>query len=310
MKRFYVVLFSVLCLSVVLLGFSFAKESGTIDTSFLHEEKASEYRIVYSNGNILNTVNNKSTLISFTNKKNESTDIYIKLEEKNKLEYKNVFYKINDGTEHLLVDDLIKLGSFDAYGYDGDNQVYKLDVYTKDDAKYNFVIKIANSEEKKSINNIVNAIKKDNSVYTDKKGNIRYYGESANNYILYNGKVHRIIGVVGDKVKIISEIQGLGVYDTSKGEYATLEDYLCTYNNSEVNTTNVLQYKSWINDRGFWLKDTDGNKAYYGSASNGLGLYNKNVDFYLRYVYYLDGKSLVVSGNGTSSKPYEVSYGS
>ena len=309
MKRFYVVLFSVLSISVVLLGFSFSKESGSNELSFLNEIESNDYRVVFSNGDVLNTVNNSSTELSLTNRKNEISDIYITLKEKDNNTYKNVFYKIDDGPEHVLVEETIKLGTLNGYGVDGDHQIFKIQVYTKDNSEYNFSIKV-NSTDEENDHTISNMIKNSNSVYTDNKGNIRYYGNDVNNYILYNGEVHRIIGIVDGKLKIISEIHALGVYDTSKGEYATLEDYLGTYNNSNVNINNILDYKSWINDRGFWLNDTADNQAYYASGTNGVGLYNKNVDFYLRYIYYLDSDSLVVAGDGSINHPYEVSYGS
>ena len=309
MKRFYIVLFSVLVLSVLLLGFSFSKESGSNELYFLNEETNKDYRVVYSNGNILNTVNNSSTMISFINLKNDTTDVVVTLKEKGKLIYKNVFYRVNNGPEHVLADTIINLGTLNPYGEDGDHRVFNLQVYTKDDTEYNFEILI-NGQVRSNSNGIGNAIKLSNSVYTDSKNNVRYYGVEVNNYILYKDTKYRIIGIIDGKVKIISDILGLGVYDTTKGEYATLEDYLGSYNNVNVNINNVLEYKSWINDRGFWLNDSVNNQAYFGSITNGLGLYNKNVDFYLRYVYYLDVNSLVKSGDGSINSPYEVAYGS
>lgn len=309
MKRFYVVLFGVLSVSVVLLGFSFSKESGSNELSFLNEVNGTDYRVVFSDGDVLNTVSNSNTMLSLINRKSEKSDIYITLKETNNSSYKNVFYKIDDGPEHVLVDETIKLGTLNAYGVDGDHQVFNIHIYTKDDSEYSFLIKV-NSTIEEDDYSISSMIKNSNSVYTDNKGNVRYYGEDVNNYILYNEEEYRIIGIVDGKLKIISEIHALGVYDTSKGEYANLEDYLGAYNNSNVNINNVLDYKSWISDRGFWLQDVSDNKAYYASGTNGIGLYNKNVDFYLRYVYYLEGDSLVVAGNGSIIHPYEVSYGS
>lgn len=308
MKRFYVVVFSVLCLSVVLLGFSFSKETGTNDLSFLNEKETDDYRAVYSNGNVLNTVNNTSTVISITNRKSELVDIVVTFEEKNDLKYKNVFYKIGDGPEHVLVEESIKLGSLNAYGRDGDHRNFNIEIYTKDDSEYNFLIKINNKVENK--NTINNFVKTSSQVYTDLDGDVRYFGENVNNYILYNDETYRIIGIVDGKIKILSEIKDLGVYDTSKGEYASLEDYLLSFNNTDVNENNVLSYKSWMMDKGFGLNDQQENKSYYASAINGVGLYNKNVDFYLRYVEYLDINSSVVSGDGTLNNPYEVTYGS
>lgn len=309
MKRFYVVLFIVLCVSVVLLGFSFSKESGSNnELSFLNEVATGEYRVVFSPSNEINTVKNKSVLVSVVNKSANTSDIYVTLKEIDGKQYKNVFYKVNNGPEHVMVENTIKLGSLEAFKTDGDHNVFNLEVYTKDDTEYNFEVFIGNKEV--VVNTLGNVIKGSNQVYTDKDGNVRYYGTEVNNYILYNGEVHRIIGIVNNKVKIISDIKELGVYDTSKGEYATLEDYFGTYNNVNVNSSNVLEYKSWINSKGFWLLEEDGNKAYFGSASYGVDLYLKNTSYYLRYVQYIDSDALLNFGDGTINSPYEVSYGS
>jgi hypothetical protein len=308
MKRIYIVLLCVFCISVVLLGFSFSKESGTNDLSFLDEFETTQYRVVFSPSKKINTVNNKTILVSFTNKNDILSNVIVTLKEVNDLEYKNVFYKVNNGPEHLLVDNSFELGSLEAFGTDGDHKTFKLDVYTKDKTEYNFNIYIG--QEDVNLNTLKNNIMDSSQVYTDSKGNVRFYGVDVNNYILYNNEKYRVIGIVDDKVKIISEIKGLGVYNTELGEYATLEDYFGTYNDVNVNSDNVLSYKSWINDRGFWLLDSQDKQAYFGSASYGVGLYYKNTSYYLRYVYYIDGDTLLVSGDGTINNPYEVTYGS
>ena len=40
-------------------------------------------------------------------------------------------------------------------------------------------------------------------IYTDDKGNIRYYGADPNNYVEFNNELWRIIGIVDGKVKIV-----------------------------------------------------------------------------------------------------------
>lgn len=274
----------------------------------MNEESTGNYRAVFSPSNLLNTIDNSSILISITNKSDVASDVYVTLKEIDSKSYKNVFYKVNEGPEHLLADNTFKIGSLEAYKTQGDHKVFNLKVYTKDDTEFNFEVFVGNEEV--NVNTLGNAIKASSQVYEDVKGNIRYYGVEADNYIMYNGELHRIIGIVDKQVKIISDIKGLGVYDTSKGQYATLEDYLGTYNNYAVNTTNVLEYKSWINSKGFWLMDEVDNKAYFGSASYGVDLYYKNTSYYLRYVQLVNSEALIVSGNGTISSPYEVSYGS
>ena len=56
--------------------------------------------------------------------------------------------------------------------------------------------------------------------------------------------------------------------------------------------------------------DTVGEQAYYASMSYGVGLSNKKVDYYIRYVYEIPQNSVVVAGDGSLNSPYEVTYGS
>lgn len=305
-KRFYVVLFCVLSLSVVLLGLSFAKESGTNGDVYLADNTTDNYRVVFDEDNLIDTGKSNTMTVSIINLKNEEFNYSVVLNEVDNLKYKDVYYTVNGSEESKLKDGVIELGTLSAYGNKGDQGTYEILIYSKCNALYNFEVSINN----KKSNTLNYVIALSEQTYIDGNGNNRYYGVNPNNYIKYNGVIYRIIGIIDGKVKIISEDKGLGIYDITKGSYLTLEDYLGAYNDKNVNKDNVLEYDSWIENRGFWLFDTVGEQAYYASTSYGIGLSNKKVDYYIRYVYEIPQNSLVIAGDGSLNSPYEVSYGS
>ena len=305
-KRFYIVLFCVFSLSVVLLGLSYSKESGVNNEIYLADNTNDTYRVIFDNDNLIDTGSNNTMTLSIINMKNEEFNYSIKLEELDDLKYKDVYYTINNGEEIKLKDGVIELGTLNSYGSVGDQGTYQILIYSKCNALYNFKVSLNN----KKINTLNYAITLSEQTYIDSDGNNRYYGTSPNNYIKYNGVTYRIIGIIDGKVKVISEDKGLGIYDVTKGTYLTLNDYLKAFNNNDVTKDNVLNYDCWIENRGFWLMDTVGEQAYYASMSYGVGLSNKKVDYYIRYVYEIPQNSVVVAGDGSLNSPYEVTYGS
>ena len=305
-KRFYIVLFCVFSLSVVLLGLSYSKESGVNNEIYLADNTNDTYRVIFDNDNLIDTGSNNTMTLSIINMKNEEFNYSIKLEELDDLKYKDVYYTINNGEEIKLKDGVIELGTLNSYGSVGDQGTYQILIYSKCNALYNFKVSLNN----KKINTLNYAITLSEQTYIDSDGNNRYYGTSPNNYIKYNGVTYRIIGIIDGKVKVISEDKGLGIYDLTKGTYLTLNDYLKAFNNNDVTKDNVLNYDCWIENRGFWLMDTVGEQAYYASMSYGVGLSNKKVDYYIRYVYEIPQNSVVVAGDGSLNSPYEVTYGS
>lgn len=304
-KRIYIILFCVLCISVVLLGFSFSKDSGTKDLSFLKENDNEEFRVVYSKSNEIDTINDSEITLAIINKSDSSNEFVVNLVENNNNVYNDVFYTINDGPEFKLSDNKIILGSLNKYGTDGDFDTFKLNIYTKNNVKYSFKIDV-------SINDVFtlnDAINISDGVYIDVDDNIRYYGENPNNYIKYNDDIFRIVGIIDNKVKILSDSLGLGFY-TDNSNYLSLNDYLRSYNNTNVDKDNVLDYNSWITSDSFWLVDLEENSAYYCSDTFGVGKSTKYVNYNIRYVYTLDKDLVVSDGNGSESSPYEVTYGS
>ena len=291
-KRFYILLFCILTVSVFLLGFSFSKDSGVAEKIVKISKDTEEYRVIYSN-NVIKLDKEDSFSISIINKSDVSKKFYLSLKEAD-LNYDKVYYSIDDSEKLVLTKDYIYLGELSSYGTLGDHSTYNVRLFSDTDYKYSFDVLVSPNTGGA---NVVN----------DKS--IKAYGIDVNNYINYNGKKHRIIGIVNDKIKIISDTSGLGIYK-EEANYANLKDYFGAFNNEDVTINNVLQHKSWIISNGFWLEDTENGKAYYASKNYGVGLSVKKVDYYLRYVYELDTDMVVSKGDGSINNPYEVTYGS
>lgn len=304
-KKFYFVIFCVLMISVLLLGFSYSKESGKNDSIALAGVVSDKYRAIFSDGDRIDTSGNSTKDVSIINKSNELMGFKIILTEINNVEYKDVYYKINDGKEQRLINGIIELGELNKYGTNGDHLTYKLFIRSGSSEKYTFKLSVKENDK----NILSNMIKNSKQVFTDKNGDIRYFGTKVNNYIRYKEQTMRIIGIVSGKVKILSDPALLGVYDVNQN-YPTLNDYLGSFNNKNVTIETVLQYTSWMSDRGFWLEDVVSNQAYYASKFYGVGLSVKNVSYYIRNVYEIDVNSIIISGDGTLNSPFEVTYGS
>lgn len=304
-KKFYFVIFCVLMISVLLLGFSYSKESGKNDSIALAGVVSDKYRVIFSDGDRIDTAGNSTKDVSIINKSNELMGFKIILTEINNVEYKDVYYKINDGKEQRLINGIIELGELNKYGTNGDHLTYKLFIRSGSSEKYTFKLSVKENDK----NILSNMIKNSKQVFTDKNGDIRYFGTKVNNYIRYKEQTMRIIGIVSGKVKILSDPVLLGVYDANQN-YPTLNDYLGSFNNKNVTIETVLQYTSWMSDKGYWLEDVVSNQAYYASKFYGVGLSVKNVSYYIRNVYEIDVNSIIISGDGTLNSPFEVTYGS
>lgn len=306
-KRLSILILIVFGISVFLLGFSYAKESGKTEDASYIEKVADDYRAVFPDGYYLDRLDNVVTF-NLVNMALEEKTYMVSLHETQNQEYENVYYSVDGGDKILLSDENVLKVTLSAYGTDGDLGYHKIAIFYDDD-NLKFRVDISSNDEDYLVDIIKNNSK---YVYVDAEGNYRYYGYNVNNYVKIKGNVYQIIGYIDGKIKLISDVRGLGVYDPSKREYATLKDYFGSFNNDKVNASNVLQYKSWMTGtKGFWLLDTDSSgKAYYASMMNGVGTSTKLVDYYIRYVYYMNDNLVYVSGSGTESDPYEVTYGS
>lgn len=305
-KRFYIVLFCVLSLSVVLLGFSFAKESGDNGLASLESGSTDEYRVVYSNNQRLDTVENDTVSISLINKMKEEAKFYLVLEEINNTSYDNLYYTIDDGTKKEMLSNEIYLGELNSFGTNGDFTNHTIKLINDSDKDLEFKLSIKKYDK----NNFSALLKENDSVYIDDRGNYRFFGKEVNNYIKYNAEVCRIIGLIDDEIKIICEPKNLNVFDDSTSLYANIDDILLSFNNSDVNVNNVNNYSSWIViDKDFWLEESYG-ITYYISRIEGIKTSTKDVSLYERYVYKLNDDMILIGGDGTKNNPYEVSYGS
>lgn len=291
--------------SVVLLGFSFAKESGETDAVSLAEIREESFRAVFSNNKRLNTSDNNQVDISIINKDSLDTHFVLVLEEVHNQEVEDVYYSLDNGEEQKLVNGCIDLGTIHAYGTDGDYALHSIKIRSSHD--YEFSLKV----QTKDITLLHYVIENSEQTYKDSFGNVRYFGENVDNYIKYDDSLYRIIGIEEGKVKLLMVgNQGLGVYNSSF-TYPTLTDYLSSFTTHILEIHEVSALTSWMTEvQDYWLVDSSTGNVYCASDTDGVISLSKNVSLYQRYVTYLEGDYRVSGGNGAINNPYEVTYGS
>ena len=109
-------------------------------------------------------------------------------------------------------------------------------------------------------------------IYTDDKGNIRYYGADPNNYVEFNNELWRIIGIVDDKVKIVRN-ELLTPVETDNGVTIGISDgFYWNYVQQEG--------KKWNNWEGSTLQ-TYLNGTYYNSIDQASQAMIEESTFYL-----------------------------
>lgn len=304
-KRFYIILFVVLCGSLLLLGFSYSKTSGLNDGNIIYEEVNDNYRVIYSN-NKLDTKDNKQLDISIINRSSEKRSFFLKL--KGDINsYQNVTYTIDDGDKLPLNNGIVALGSLEKMGVNGDFIKRTINLYSESNNVLEYDLNIIDTLDGYLTKEIIS----NNSTYYDETDNLRYYGESVNNYIKYNDNIYRIIGVIEGKIRIISNPMNEVNYNSSIDKHLSKVDYLASFSNyNDVNENNTDLYKSWINDSNeFWLAEETLNGAYYVSEGK-IRLGSKNDYYSIRKVIDLESEVKVIKGNGSIDSPYEVSYDS
>ena len=304
-KRFYILLVSIMLVSVVLLGFSYSKESGKNDNNFIAEINKVNYRVVFSSDKKLNTVDNSKMEIGIINKDQKINNFALVLSEVDNKNVENVYYSIDGKPNQLLVNGIIDLGELAPYGENGDFAFHTIEISSTSNYKFNMDVQTIESKL------LSNVIKRSEQVYRDDKGNERYYGEIVDNYLRYNNHLYRIIGLIDGKIKLLDTVDmGLGIYNSSD-EYPTLEDYLSSFDNKLLNIEDTLNRKSWMTEkRDYWLTDITTGNVYYASDTDGVLAIGKNVDLYRREVIYLEDNYYLSNGDGTINNPYEVTYGS
>lgn len=140
-NKFYVVLICMLTCSVLLLGLSYSKQSSDGVDIGLIENNMDTYRAIYSNQEELNTLKNNQVRINLINKKDNATNYALVLEEVDNDTFENIFYSLDGENYYLLTDNMINLGTINAYGNDGDTKQYDVSLKASENYTFKYTIK-------------------------------------------------------------------------------------------------------------------------------------------------------------------------
>lgn len=140
-NKFYIVLICILTCSVLLLGLSYSKQSSDGVDNGLIESNNDTYRAIYSAEEELNTLKNNVVRINLINKKDNATNYALVLEEVDNDVYSDVFYSLDGENYYLLTDNMINLGTLNAYGNDGDTKQYDIALKSSENYTFKYSIK-------------------------------------------------------------------------------------------------------------------------------------------------------------------------
>ena len=302
-KKIYFILIFVFAISALLLGLSYSKDSGTEKDFKLLQKYDDYFRVVYSTDKDLN-INNKKIDFGITNITEDNQDYVIKLINKGK---NDIYYKLDGEKEKTLNKEIIFTSTLTKKSTDGDYVLHTVEITNEDEFNVELQINVLDKVQEKPKLNIFEDNKQ---IFTDNNGNYRYYGENVDNYIRLDGKVYRIVGMIANKLRIVGEVGDIAGY-ISSNNYLTVEDYLLSFDKHDLTEENVLGNKSWLNiDYRYWIESDDDKLGKMVDADVGVKTDSKTRIHYQRIVRDLEGNVEIVSGNGTMSSPYEVSYGS
>lgn len=289
----------VFAVSALLLGLSYSKDSGTDIDVRLNQNYDDNFRVVYSKENKLSIKNNKIDF-GITNIANKDLDYVIKIINKGK---KDIYYKLDADKEKTLVNDVVFTSTIKKKGTDGDYILHHLEITNSEEFDAYIEIALLDTSLKTYMLNSPD-------VFKDNKHNLRYFGLNVNNYLKLDNNMYRIVGLINNKLRLVGEPTLVASY-TAKNTYLTVEDYLLSFDKHDLNENNVFGNNSWLNsDYRFWLESDNDAKAKFADADVGVRTDLKGKVHYQRFVREIDGNVKVIKGNGTSSSPYEVSYGS
>ena len=301
-KRFYISIFIILSLTVVVLSATYSKDSGTSEYTSISKE-VDNMKVTFENGellsidkvNKLNAEELKGSNISIVNKNKTSTNALIDINYNGDAE---VYYSI-DGAPIKLIDENAKeVVNLKPFGEVGDQILINVKVFSKKDINDRVAIRVSSIQEDGLKYTMVNS----NQVYKDGEGNYIYYGKP-NNYIKYNDSVYRIIGLINNKFKLVRFNESLEEYNENNN-YITIRDFLRTFNNREVDESNMDLFDTWLKEyNNYWFSDGD---VFIDNTINieKLGSHISNE------VLELGDYVLLSNGDGTINNPYEVKYGS
>lgn len=299
-KRVYVLLFFVFAISIFLLGLSYSKDSGN-DMELKINEKIDKYfRVVYSTSDVLTSDMNKVDF-SVTNVTDKNQDYVIKLINKGDTE---VYYSLDGEKERILDKEVIFTSSLTKYGTDGDYALHRLSVKGED--RFNVSLSIGKLDR-----SLKTYIFNSDDVFKDNNGNFRYFGDNVDNYLKYNNKIYQIIGVFGNKIRLVSDFSKKPVMYVASKNYLSVDDYLLSFDKHDLNVKNTLGNKSWLDaEYRYWLESDQAGLSKMVDADVGVRDDYKGRLHYERVVTEIDSNCNVIKGNGSVSNPYEVSYGS
>ena len=140
-KRLGIIIGAFVIVSILLLGASFAKESGNEGKEDLIRDGSGNLRIVYSN-KVINK-DDKDIDISIINRSDVVKDYVIKVE--GITDYSKVKYKL-DGEDEKQVTDVIYIGALSSYVNDGDYKGHNIEFIFEDDLEFNVTINEYNGE--------------------------------------------------------------------------------------------------------------------------------------------------------------------
>ena len=299
-KRFYISIFVILSLSVVVLSATYSKDSGTSEYVAINKD-IDNLKVTYEHGELLDItkVNKlsvealKGSNISIVNKNKVKANVLIEL---NYLGDDEVYYSIDNSNMRLIVDNAKEVVSLNEFGTEGDQKVFNIKVFSLHESNDKVSINISTLEDGFLKSNLVN----DQQVYKDKDGNYIYYGKP-NNYIKYNNKIYRIIGLINNKFKLLRFTEELEDY-REDNSYLQLKDFLRTFNNIEVDESNMDIFDTWLKEyNNYWFQD---GTVYIDNTINveKIGQHKKNEVIEISDYILLNG------GDGTINNPYEVKY--
>lgn len=301
-KRFYISIFVILSLTVVVLSATYSKDSGTSEYTSINKE-IDNLKVTFENGELLaipkveklSIDSVKGSNISIVNRNKGNTNVLIEL---NYSGTDEVYYSINNSEMKLIIENAKEVVNLNAFGTDGDQKIFNLKVFSLKDTHDKVSINISTLEEGFLKFNLVN----NDQVYKDKDGNYVYYGKP-NNYIKYNNKDYRIIGLINNKFKLISFNNNVEDFNENNS-YLQFSDYLKTFNNREVDESNMDLFDTWLKEyNNYWFKD---GTVYIDNTLNteriGQHIGNEVIE--------IDDYILLNGGDGSINNPYEVKYGS
>lgn len=301
-KRFYLSIFIILSLTIVVLSATYSKDSGTSEYTSINKD-IDNLKVTFEHGELLNISKvNKLNIdelsgsnVSIVNKNKNRTNVLIELNYSGSNE---VYYSIDNNTMKPIIENAKEVVSLNAFGTDGDQKIFNIKVFSLEETQEKVDVKIITLSETYLKFYLVN----NEQVYKDKDGNYIFYG-NPNNYIRYENELYRIIGLINDKFKIIRFNDSSEEYKEDN-KYLQISDFLKTFNNREVDESNMDLFDSWLKEyNDFWFAD---GTVFVDNAINleKRGLHKGEE------VIELDDNILLSAGDGTFNNPYEVKYGS